>query len=229
MWRPKRFTTITPTASNAVPSRSRFTASPWGVTLRASNAKYANTRNNTARLMKYTASRRSITPRAMLEKWDRTPSDAAIAPSWGGRPTTRGSSPTRISANMTVTARMNAVIWLRVTLDAQTPTPASPRSNSAAPTYCAIRIPTWGPVPSARPSGMVSVMARASHRNSTWPAYLPSSSSSSLIGCASTTSSVPERASSARARIVTAGTRNRNTQGRKSSIGRSDATPYRSS
>src|SRR5207247_11472498 len=99
MRRPKRFTTITPTASNAVPSRSRFRASPWGVTLRASNAKYANTRNSPARLTKYTASRRSITPRAMLEKWDRTPSDAAIAPSWGGRPTTRGSSPTRISAN----------------------------------------------------------------------------------------------------------------------------------
>src|SRR5207249_11873831 len=56
MWRPKRFTTITPTASNAVPSRSRFRASPWGVTLRASNAKYANTRNSTARLTKYTAS-----------------------------------------------------------------------------------------------------------------------------------------------------------------------------
>src|SRR3989454_7865693 len=52
MWRPKRFTTITPTASNAVPSRSRFRASPWGVTLRASNAKYANTRNSTARLTK---------------------------------------------------------------------------------------------------------------------------------------------------------------------------------
>jgi len=39
---------------------------------------------------------------------------------------------------------------------------------------------------------------------------------------------VPERASSASARIVTAGTRNRSSQGRKSSIGRSVATPYNS-
>ncbi len=137
----------------------------------------------------------------------------------------RGSSPTRINANITVTARMNAVIWLRVTLDAQIPTPPSPRINRAAPTYCAMTMPSGGAVPRARPSGMASVMASASHRKSTWPTYLPTSSSSSLIGCASTTSSVPERASSARARIVTAGTRNRSTQGRKSNIGRSDATP----
>ena len=120
------------------------------------------------------------------------------------------------------------MIWLRVTLEAHTPTPASPAASSAEPTYWASTTPASSFPPRARPTGIASVIATATSRNSSWPAYLPSSSSSSVIGWASTTSSVPLRASSARARIVTAGTTKSSSQGRKSSIGRSDATPYSS-
>ena len=169
------------------------------------------------------ASRRSITPRAIPVKCDSTPSEAAIAPRRGGRPTTRGSYPTKISTKITAAATMKAVIWLRVTLDAHTPTAASPAMRRAAPRYCAIRTPTSSFAPSARPSGIVSVSASAISRNSTWPAYFPTSSSSSVMGCASTTSSVPARVSSASARIVTAETRTSSSHGSKSSIGRSDA------
>src|SRR6266581_4019668 len=131
------------------------------------------------------ASRRSITPRAIPVKCDSTPSEAAIAPRRGGRPTTRGSYPTKISTKITAAATMKAVIWLRVTLDAHTPTAASPATRRAAPKYCAIRTPTSSFAPSARPSGIVSVSASAVSRNSTWPAYFPTSSSSSVTGCAS--------------------------------------------
>src|SRR3989442_401322 len=169
-----------------------------------------------------------MTPRSMPVKCDSTPSDAAIAPRRGGRPTINGSSPTRIRTNITATARMNAVIWLPVTLDAQIPTAPSPAIRSVAPTYCATSTPTGRCAPRASPSGSVSVRASAITRNDTWPRYLPASSSSSVMGCASTTSSVPLRASSARARIVTAGARNNSSQGSRSSMGRSDGTPYMS-
>src|SRR2546422_7200692 len=54
------------------------------------------------------ASRRSITPRAIPVKCDSTPSEAAIAPRRGGRPTTRGSYPTKISTKITAAATMKA-------------------------------------------------------------------------------------------------------------------------
>ena len=53
--------------------------------------------------------------------------------------------------------------------------------------------PTAGATPSARPSGIGSVSASAIHRKNTAPANLPSSSSSSVTGCVSTTSSTPLR------------------------------------
>src|SRR3989442_13630277 len=57
-----------------------------------------------------------MTPRSMPVKCDSTPSDAATAPCRAGSPTISGSRPTRTSTNITATARMNAVIWLRLDL-----------------------------------------------------------------------------------------------------------------
>src|SRR5262252_6353540 len=131
-------------------------------------------------------SRRSTAPRAICSKCDSTPNAAAMALRLAGRPTSNGSSPTRISRNITATPRMNAVIWLRVTLEAQTPTAANPATRNAAPMYCATSTPTSRRAPIHRPRGMASVSARAIHRNATCPRYLPSSSSRSVIGCAST-------------------------------------------
>jgi hypothetical protein len=131
-----------------------------------------------------------------------------------------GSSPSSTSRNIIPAARMKAVIWLRDRLEAHTPMPAMPAASSPAPTYCARMVPLCRSAPAARPSGMASVSASAIQRKSTEPTYLPSSSSSSLSGWASTTSICPLRMSSASARMVTAGTKKRNSQGRRSSMGR---------
>ena len=114
---------------------------------------------------------------------------------------------------------MNAVIWFPDKLEAHRPTPPNPRARRAAPAYCATTTPASRSAPKESTSGIGNVSASASHKNRTCPRYLPASSSASLIGCASTTSNVPLRDSSARARIVTAGTKKRNTQGSRSSIG----------
>jgi hypothetical protein len=122
---------------------------------------------------------------------------------------------------------MNAVIWLEAMLEAQTPTAARPAASSAAPTYCATMGPHWRSAPSPRDSGMGRVSASAVQRKSRLPRYFPASSSSSVIGCARTTSSTPFRVSSASVRIVTAGTKKSNSQGSRSSIGRRLADPAR--
>ena len=115
---------------------------------------------------------------------------------------------------------MKAVIWLRVRLEAQTPIPASPAASSAAPMYCPTMVPQGSSAPAESPSGMAKVSASAIQRNSTEPRYLPSSSSSSLSGWASTTSICPPRRSSASDLMVTAGMKKRNSQPSMSSIGR---------
>ena len=57
-----------------------------------------------------------------------------------GSPTSSGSRPTRIRRNITAAPRMNAVIWLRLRLDAQMPIPANPAASRPAPTYCAATV-----------------------------------------------------------------------------------------
>ncbi len=74
---------------------------------------------------------------------------------------------------------------------------------------------------------MGTVSANANHTKSRCPTYFPRTNWNSDTGCASTISSVPVRRSSASARMVTAGITSRNTQGSRSSIGRSDATCIR--
>ncbi len=54
---------------------------------------------------------------------------------------------------------MNAVIWLRLRLDAQVPIPANPAARSPAPTYCATTVDQGIAAPRESPSGMSSVSA----------------------------------------------------------------------
>ena len=74
------------------------------------NARYASERNMPQTVMKYTASRRSITPRAISRKCEITPNRPTMALRAGGSPTNTGSRPIKINRNITATPIMNAVI-----------------------------------------------------------------------------------------------------------------------
>jgi hypothetical protein len=112
---------------------------------------------------------------------------------------------------------------LGVTLEAHSPTAVNAAASSTAPTYWATITPACRSAPSESPSGIVRVSSKAMQLNSNAPRYLPMTSSTSVMGCASTTSSVPERASSDSVRMVTAGAKNSRIHGSRPSIGRSVA------
>ncbi len=61
----------------------------------------------------------------------------------------------------TASAAMNAVIWLRVRHEAQTPTPARPAPSSSEPTYWATIGPHCRSAPTARASGIGRVQSSA--------------------------------------------------------------------
>ena len=116
---------------------------------------------------------------------------------------------------------------MRVRFDVHTPTAVNAAASKPAPTYCAIMTPACKSAPNDSPTGIGNVNASANHTNTNWPRYFPIKSCNSVSGCAKTTSMVPVRMSSANERIVTAGTKNKNSHGSKSSIGRSEATRNR--
>ena len=163
----------------------------------------------------------------MLAKCARMARRASTAPIAGGAPMSTGESPINKNMNMTATPTMKAVTWFRPKLEAHIPMAAKAAVSSAAPAYCATTTPTGRSAPRLKPRGMGMVSTRPSQMNDTWPRYLPTRSSSSVTGWASTTSIVPARISSANAPMVTAGTNSSINQGRISSIGRSVATPKR--
>ncbi len=134
-------------------------------------------------------------------------------------------SPISTSAKLTASARMNAVIWLRVALDANSPIATSCAVISAAPTYCATMMPGSASETSHTPNAAGSVPASAASANSQLPRNLPSTTSSSVTGCATSHSSVPLRRSSASERIVIAGMKIASSHGSSENIPRSVATP----
>ncbi len=163
----------------------------------------------------------------MFSKCGSTARLATTCAKRGGSPVIIGPAPARISRNITAKPTLNAVIWLGVTLEAHNPTAVNAATSSTAPTYCATITPACRSAPSDSPSGIVRVSVRAMQLNSSAPRYLPTTSSNSVMGCASTTSSVPERTSSDSVRIVTAGAKHSRTHGSRPSIGRSVAMSCR--
>jgi hypothetical protein len=115
---------------------------------------------------------------------------------------------------------MNAVIWLRVMAEAHTPIATNAAAASIVPAYWATATPTSGSPPAASASQAAAVAPIATARNPRTPMNLPSRYSTSPIGCASTSSIVPDARSSAIERIVTAGTKNSSSHGMRSNIGR---------
>ena len=67
-------------------------------------------RNVDTSAMKYSTSRRSITPRAMLEKWVTGLSDCSSGAIWPGSVTPTASKPISISTSVTNKPSMNEII-----------------------------------------------------------------------------------------------------------------------
>ncbi len=131
----------------------------------------------------------------------------------------------RKRAKLTDAATMKAVIWFRVIPDAQTPRAVSWPARRTAPMYWARTMPGSASDTRSTPSAVGTVPASASRTKAQSPRNLPTTSSVSVSGCASTHSSVLLLRSSASVRMVAAGTKTAKRMGRRSKMGLSEATP----
>ena len=227
---PSRFKTTMRAAMTAVPLRSR---SPLR-TLRAETL--APDRHQREREGRVKPSRRSTARpgrRSRLGRRSRNDSRPRAAPR--RRPVSaasrsaRPARPIRKRRKHDTDATMNAVIWFRVMLDAQTPRATNCAARRPPPMYSAPgRSPRPRPTPVTRRSRSVASRggrpSRTPNRRGTSHPMI----SASVSGWATSHSSVFPRRSSASVRIVAAGTKTAKSSGSRSKIGRSVAmlAPY---
>ena len=129
------------TMNAATPTcRLRYCGEKWLRLLRRS-IRYVALRKVDMSAAKYSTSRRSMTPRAIVEKWVTGLSVWRTLASPVGSVTATWSSPADMRIRMKKKPRMKATIWLREMLDVNSPIATNDAARKRLPTYWATTAP----------------------------------------------------------------------------------------